>query len=107
MANKELIVIADYSQTSEFTLTELCAICHVTSDIMSDLVEYEIIRPRKMIADQWVFNIKELQRAQTALRLQRDLEVNLAGVALILDLLDEVETLKARAELLEKHFLRF
>jgi len=33
-----------------------------------------------------------------ALRLSRDLEVNLAGIALALDLLDEITALKSRLE---------
>ena len=41
-----------------------------------------------------VFSAIELRRARTAMRLQRDLGVNLAGIALILDLLDEVDTLR-------------
>ena len=38
------------------------------------------------------------------MRLQRDLGINLAGIALTLDLLDEINTLEARLQQLEiKH----
>jgi chaperone modulatory protein CbpM len=42
-----------------------------------------------------------MRRATVSLRLQRDLGVNLAGVALALQLLDEVEALRARINALE------
>jgi len=37
-----------------------------------------------------------LQRARTALRLTHDLELNAPGAALVLDLLDQIDTLRAR-----------
>jgi chaperone modulatory protein CbpM len=42
-----------------------------------------------------------IARARTARRLQRDLDLNLAGVALALDLLDEIGTLRDRLYQLE------
>jgi chaperone modulatory protein CbpM len=42
-----------------------------------------------------------LQRARVALRLQNDLDVNLAGAALALELLDELDELRARVQRLE------
>jgi chaperone modulatory protein CbpM len=36
------------------------------------------------------------------LRLQHDLEINLAGAALAMDLMDQIDQLKAQVELLEK-----
>jgi chaperone modulatory protein CbpM len=37
-----------------------------------------------------------LRRARTALRLARDLELSAASAALVLDLLDQIDTLQAR-----------
>jgi chaperone modulatory protein CbpM len=45
---------------------------------------------------RWRFSGTHLRRATVALRLQRDLGVNLAGAALALELLDELDTLRAR-----------
>ena len=43
---------------------------------------------------------------KTALRLQHDLEVNLAGVALVLDLLEQLHETEEKLAVLEKHFLK-
>ena len=40
---------------------------------------------------QWRFSGAQLRRARIALRLERDLGLNAAGVALVLELLEELE----------------
>jgi chaperone modulatory protein CbpM len=45
-------------------------------------------------AAEWRFSGTALRRARTALRLQRDLEINLPGVALALELLEEIDKLR-------------
>ena len=43
---------------------------------------------------EWRFSGAQLRRARIALRLERDLGVNAAGVALALELLEELEQLR-------------
>jgi DnaJ-class molecular chaperone len=43
---------------------------------------------------RWLFRVSCTKRTRIALRLQRDLDVNVAGVALALDLLDELQELR-------------
>jgi len=103
MHEHEIMIIADYSQTSVFTLQELCEICGISVDVVHELVEYDIIHPKYTTKHQVVFEMVDLQRAKTALRLQRDLELNFAGVVLVLNLLDELETLRKQAAFLERY----
>ncbi len=44
----------------------------------------------------WHFTGISLQRARAATRLQNDPNINLAGIALALDLMDEIQTLHER-----------
>lgn len=106
MAKKEIMIIADYSQSSEISLEELCEICGISPEILDEMLEYQIVFPEGESPEEFVFDMIQLQRAKTALRLQRDLEVNFAGTAIILDMLEELEALRARTELLEKHLLK-
>ncbi len=79
------------------TLEEVCCACAVETTFIVALVEEGVLEPSghgKEI-QQWRFSGASLGRARTALRLQRDLEINLAGVALTLDLLGEIEWLRA------------
>lgn len=104
MPKHELIIIADYSRETSLTLDEICEICGISSDIINTFIEYEIIRPRGETSAEWEFDLKHLQRVKSALRLQRDLEVNLPGVAIILDLLDEMHDMESRLAFFERQF---
>jgi chaperone modulatory protein CbpM len=104
MVKHEITIVADYSQDSSLTLVELCEICNITSEVVNDFIAYEIIHPQASQRGQWIFNLNELRRIKTALRLQHDLEINLAGVGLVLDLLEELEELREQKKFLERHF---
>ncbi len=102
---KKSIVISDIKieDSPELTFEELCAAVHVSPDLMQELIEYGILEPQGS-SPNWRFQAIHLRRARTAIRLQDDLEINLAGIALALDLMDEIEEMRAKIEMLEKAF---
>jgi len=58
------------------------------------LREESIIEPQGDEIHLWRFSGASLVRVRSALRLQHDLGVNLAGIALALDLMEELENLR-------------
>ena len=80
----------------EVTLEEVSTFCAAGQEMISALVVEGVIAPRPGAGGEWRFDGVAMHRAAKAVRLQRDLEVNPQAVALILDLLDEVEALRAR-----------
>lgn len=78
------------------SLIEICEACASRTEWVIELVEEGILEPLGSQRDQWRFPGESLARANAARRLQHDLGLNLAGVALVLDLLEEIETLRAR-----------
>lgn len=103
MEKKQVVIITDYTETP-LTLDELCEICHFSKDMVNDLVKYEIIHPLGKVPEEWIFDLDELKRAKKAVRLRRDFEVNLEAIALVLDLLEEMEQLRSQVEFLKKHY---
>jgi len=101
---QEIMVIVDWNDNTTFSVEELSEICNVSSDWIQNLLEYGILEPHlgSSLAT-WRFDNRQLQRARTAVRLYHDLEVNEPGIALVLDLLEELEEMRARAEVLEKY----
>jgi len=79
------------------TLDDVCRACAVETTFIVALVEEGVLEPSRQGEElqQWRFSGASLRRARVALRLQRDLKINLAGVALTLDLLDEIVLLRA------------
>ncbi|MEZ5581768.1 MAG: chaperone modulator CbpM [Candidatus Competibacteraceae bacterium] len=76
------------------SLRELCQICGVNAERIMDMVDEGVLEPSGTSPPNWRFGGRSIVRLQIALRLQRDLRVNLAGTALVLDLLEEVEELR-------------
>jgi chaperone modulatory protein CbpM len=64
------------------------------------LVEESIIEPQGEDMRLWRFSGESMVRARSALRLQRDLGINMAGIALVLDLMEELESLRAHMKTL-------
>lgn len=87
----------------ELSLNELCRACASSAEWVIELVEEGVLEPTGTQQLHWRFTGTSLQRAHTAMRLQRDLGINLAGVALALDLLEEIEILQTRLRRYEKN----
>ena len=84
----------------QLTLQDLSRMCAVDERLIVEFVE-EGVLTAVSVSPHWHFSGGALRRARLALRLQRDLELNLAGVALALDLLEQLEQL--RRELRTRH----
>jgi chaperone modulatory protein CbpM len=83
-------------EEDSLTLGQLCRACGTHADWIICLVEESIIEPQGEDMRLWRFSGASMVRARSALRLQRDLGINLAGIALVLDLMEELESLRAR-----------
>ena len=80
---------------TELSLDELCRAASVGPDWVVALVDEGILDPGGS-RPQWRFSGSSLRRVRRVWRLQQDLGVNLAGAALALELLDEIELLRSR-----------
>lgn len=98
MTNKDQIVTVEITDAngSTFTLREVCERGDCHAEFVIKLVSYGIIAPVAEVAEarQWQFDVDALTRLQKAIRLQRDLKLNLPGLAVSLDLLDEVQGMR-------------
>ena len=83
-------------ESLELSLGELCELCHVEEALVLEMVTEGVIDPAGEARQEWLFTGIEVRRVQIALRLTRELDVNLPGAALALDLLEEIETLRRR-----------
>jgi chaperone modulatory protein CbpM len=84
-------------QHGALTLEDLCRACAVQSEVVLAMLEEGVIEPAEgQTPESWRFTAIQVHHVSVAWRLQRDLGVNLPGAALALQLLDEVETLRAQ-----------
>lgn len=103
MGEKRLVPIGEIlDENLKLSLTELAQRGSVHIEIIVELVQEGVLEPQGENPAQWRFTGPDLIRLRRALNLQRDLELNLPGIALALDLLDELDELRAKIDRLER-----
>ena len=88
-------------ERAELSLKELSWACSSSTEWIIELVDEGVLEPIDHKQAHWRFSGTSLPKARTATRLQADLKINLAGVALALDLMEEIETMRERLRRLE------
>lgn len=98
--HKRTSVTVVLDEETTLTLAEVCRSCGVPAETIIAMVEEGLVQTVQEAP--WRFRATELRRMHAALRLQRDLAVNLPGAALALELLEELRAMRARVERLER-----
>ncbi|MDT8398964.1 MAG: chaperone modulator CbpM [Pseudomonadales bacterium] len=98
----EIYEVEILNEGHHYTLQELCQSLQADADFIVQCVDYGIAEVEGETREQWKFSTLALVRIQRAYRLQRDLDINFTGLGVVLDLLDDVEALRAQRNTLEK-----
>jgi len=85
-------------ESVEFTLFELSRASGASEEEITLWVAEGVFEPKGTVPEEWRFSGASLRRVRAAFRLARDLQINPSGIALALDLLDEIEELKAHSK---------
>ena len=85
---------AIFEESAVLTVMDLSRMCAVDEQHIVEFVEEGVLNVVEMNTAEWHFTGAALRRARLALRLERDLELNLAGVALALELIEELQRLR-------------
>ncbi|MGD9601729.1 MAG: chaperone modulator CbpM [Gammaproteobacteria bacterium] len=90
-----------------YTVHEISELCGVTVEHLHTFVEFGVLKPEGAHPAEWRFPPHAVMQARRAQRLQRDLELNLPGLALALELLDHIEDLRREVATLRAQLARF
>jgi chaperone modulatory protein CbpM len=104
MARDDLMTLLSgeiFEEDIELSLADLCRACQLPAERVFELVEEGVIEPLGREPSRWRFHGISLRRVRCVQRLEEDLGVNVAGAALAIDLLEELERLRARLRRLE------
>lgn len=78
------------------SIVELSHAARTPQELIMDWVSEGVLSPTGSSPEDWRFSGESLRRAKTAAHLTYDLELNVPGVALALELLDEIAQLRSR-----------
>jgi chaperone modulatory protein CbpM len=96
-----LIIGTLLDDDATLTLADLCRSFGMDTEELVAMVHEGLLEPRGEEPSTWTFPAPSVRRLRTALWLQHELDVNLPGTALALDLMEEVRRLRARLRVLE------
>ena len=82
-----------FDESAKLSLGDLSRMCAVEERHIVEFVEEGVLHVVD-VSSEWRFTGDALRRARLALRLERDLELNLAGVALAVELIEEISQLR-------------
>jgi chaperone modulatory protein CbpM len=82
-----------FDETAMLSLEDLSRMCSVDARHIVEFVQEGVLNVIE-VRSEWHFSGAALRRARLAVRLERDLELNLAGVALAVELIEELEQLR-------------
>lgn len=95
------------SPIHSLSLEEFCQSAELPIEYLFEIVEQGIIEPRGPAPENWRFDTRALLVARRAARLRRDLDLEWPGIALALDLLEELEQLRRENRRLRRRLGRF
>ena len=103
MNSKVIIAGVLMDEHTMISFVDVCQKCNISEAMLLDMMDHGLCnyqnRPEKIID----FDEQMLSRIQSACRLQRDLDLNLPGVVLVLELLDELTQLRNELGILQHH----
>lgn len=82
-----------------YSLSELCERCDTTVVEIELFIEHGIIEPEEVEEGEAYLSADNYLRLRKALRIHRDLSVNVEGVALAMHLMDEMDALRKQLRL--------
>jgi DNA-binding transcriptional MerR regulator len=81
-------------EPEQCTLEELATRTGLHPALLESLLAYGLIEPIQHVGTQVLFGVDSIARVRVIERLRSDLGVNLAGIAVILDLLERLTALQ-------------
>ncbi len=104
MKKDDFLVGVLIEETTTISFYEVCHKYNISEELLSEMVEQGLFPNQPSDKDRIALDQKALRRLEAAFRLHKDLGINLPGVALALDLLEEIEKMHKELEILRKHF---
>ena len=98
----EHIVAAVIVEDAYFTVEQFCAVCSIEQEWIVRHVQEGLFPISGAVVSEWRFSSADLRRAQRMRDIEREFEAAPELAALVADMLEEIDALRARLQRLEK-----
>lgn len=91
-------------RTATLTLIEVCDKYHIPKELLIEMLDEGLFSNQSTQPEAIALDQNALRRIEIAFRLHKDLELNLPGVVLAIELLEELGKMNDELAILRKHF---
>lgn len=91
----------------QLDMRTLCQEANIRADWVIEIVEHGIVQPSGRTPEDWLFDDRAPVTLKRAVKLHQELELEWEGVALALELLEEVQHLRSENSMLRQRLGRF
>jgi chaperone modulatory protein CbpM len=102
MSDEDIIVAAAIMEDACLTMEQFCAVCAIEQEWIIRHVEEGLFSISGAVASEWRFSSADLRRAQRMRDIERDFDAVPELAALVADMLEEMDELRARLRRREK-----
>jgi chaperone modulatory protein CbpM len=104
MSQDNILIGVLIEESKTISYTEVCHRYHIPEKLLMEMMEHGLFSNKSTELEKLKLNQKELHRIESAFRLHRDLGINLPGVVLAIELLEQIEKMDEELSILRKHF---
>jgi DNA-binding transcriptional MerR regulator len=94
MRERRYEIVLCRRERDQLTLERLAAAADVHPGLVEQIVAYGLLEPVEWVGPVLLFDAAVVPRLQIIMRLRRDTGVNLAGISMILDMLERLRALE-------------
>ena len=98
----EDIVVAAIVEDAYFTVEQFCAVCSIEQEWIIRHVQEGLFSISGAVVSEWRFSSADLRRAQRMRDIEREFDAAPELAALVADMLEEMDELRARLRRIEK-----
>ena len=91
---KNKVYEAEWISVHCLSMRQICDCAQVDQTLVIELVESEVLSPINQASQDWLFLPQDLTRLTKANRLMHEFDLSPLGLALVFELLEELQTLR-------------
>ncbi|WP_133128369.1 chaperone modulator CbpM [Legionella nagasakiensis] len=100
MSEKKVITGLVMDKNVSISYVEVCQKYNLSEELLTEMMEHGLFETKNLKKTQ--FDYLTLNKIQSAQRLQHDLGINMPGVVLVLELLEELERVRQELGILQR-----
>ncbi|MBN9231229.1 MAG: molecular chaperone [Legionella sp. 40-6] len=90
-------------ETYTLTYVEVCQKYNIPEALLDEMMQHGLFEEQVSAQKKDHFSANELKRIESAFRLHRDLDINLPGVVLAIELLERIARMEEELKIMRKH----